>query len=89
MPTKEDLLHAIEACKLEESSVQSCNKLAIFYYLYDRLYGKLNTEYDSGSEFMRIAKNMDLSELMAKIDELVETIRVLDYKLYESFMSNL
>ena len=89
MPTKEDLLQAIETCKSEESSVQSCQKLAIFYYLYDRLYGKLNTEYDSDSEFMRIAKNMDLSELMAKIDELVETIRVLDHKLYESFMSNL
>jgi hypothetical protein len=53
------------------------------------LYGKINTEYDSDSEFMKIAKDMDLSELMAKIDELVETIRVLDHKLYESFMSNL
>lgn len=89
MPTKEDLLEAIDACKSEESSLQSCQKLAIFYYLYDKLYGKVNTEYDSDSEFMSIAKEMDLSELMAKIDELVETIRILDRKLYVSFISNL
>lgn len=89
MPTKDELLEAIDQCESEESSVQNCEKLAVFYYLYDKLYGKINSEYDSDSEFMTIAKDMDLSTLMAKVDELVETLKVLDNRLYSSFISSL
>ena len=42
--------------------------------------------YSSDTEFGKIVKNIDAKKLMKAVDELAETIRVFDPRLYKAFI---
>ena len=99
MLSEHELLDAIE--QLEKSAVtyQSCEKLATFYILYDHLYGeptvvnapiKETTVGNYGkSEFLQAVRGRDAAGVWAVIDELMQTISLLDSKLYGSVIQRI
>ncbi len=104
MITETELLEAIRECENAPSSYQNCERLAVFYSLRDKLYGKpeeqqpaaqeqtaefmLQTD-KSGSEFMRAISGKDWTSLLAILDELMDTIKILQPRLYDAVMRKL
>jgi hypothetical protein len=78
-------------------------KLAAFYTIYNEMYGKsqehtvLNEqvldkslpEYNSESEFWNKIRQKDFMEVIPIIDELMETLRLINPRLYNSVMQKL
>ena len=84
MPTKEDLLQAIENLENQTPSFDTCCKLNTYYSLLDRYYGNTpaGVTYNSDSEFMQAAGQTDINTLYAVIDELMECLALVNPKLY-------
>ena len=100
MPTKEELLEAIDKYRKEEPTYQNCVKIATFTWLLDRFYGsgpamdgysrkQAQNGYQSDSEFMQLVEKSDSDHLFAVLDELFDTIRVLNPRLYNSAIRKL
>ena len=100
MITENDLLEAISECQNEEKPTSNtCMKLAAYYILKDRMYPEPEPEYsyaaepeityESDSEFYKATKDMDINELYPIMDELMNTLNVLNHKLYEGVMAKL
>ena len=98
MITENDLLEAISECQNEEKPTSNtCMKLAAYYILKDRMYpeevysyaAEPEITYESDSEFYKATKDMDINELYPIMDELMNTLDVLNHKLYEGVMAKL
>lgn len=102
MITKHDLQAAIAECQGERNpSVSTCIKLAAFYTVMNELYpdepARLENKsysyssgaYEGGSEFAQLVNGKDQREVYAVIDELMETIQVLNPRLYASVLRKL
>lgn len=92
MPTEEELLDAIKECENKESSYENCKRLAIFYNLYDRYYGKKEKDVSTDfrdENFENAVKKCDYNHLIDVIDELMECIKILNPRLYNSVLNKL
>ena len=100
MPTREELIEAIEKYQQEEPTYQNCERILVFTLMLDRYYGNepmvagysskmAQNRYSSESEFMKVAEKIDESHLFAVLDDLFDTLRVLNPRLYESCMMKL
>ena len=94
MPTREELLKAIEEVAKQPDTYAKCQKLATFYILLNLLYpeeenkNNLSTQFQStipdfgGSEFLKKIKGHDISEVISVLDELMEALKALNPQLY-------
>lgn len=105
MITKQDLDSAIAECQGDPNpNAQTCIKLASYYTINEHLFGNHarppepgpqfsmdsgTVTYESESEFSKAIAGKDLNEVMPLIDELMETIAVLQPRLYKSVMRRL
>lgn len=89
MPTKEDLLQAIEKLEAGETSYEVCQKLVVYYYLYDKYYNRIHTSYTSDSEFMDAVADTTPDHLLAVIDELMDCVAVINPKLHANVLDKL
>ena len=101
----EDLDSAIAECQGKRNpDAKTCIMLAAFYTIKREMFGEekeaehysyapapvRNTiELDSGSEFARAVNGMDLDEFLPIIDELMETLQIIQPRLYDAVMGRL
>ena len=105
MITEMDLRQAIAECQGERNpNAQTCIKLAAYYTILNQM-APTQTDYpiigysadsapegiaiDSDTEFASRVNGRNPSEVWAIIDELVETIRIVNPRLYQSVMRKL
>lgn len=94
MITEYDLQTAIAECLAEPNpSSKTCIKLAAFYTIKNELYSKEDEqcysfasepEYKGQSEFAEVIRGMNTTRVLSIIDELMQTLSVLNPKLYAS-----
>ena len=103
MITEQDLKEAIAECEgTRNPSASTCIKLAAFYTILEHLYGEEKTDYTgyafssspdeikySDSEFAQIVKDVGISRSFGVIDEAIQTIEVLNPRLYRSIINKL
>lgn len=99
MITERELLKAIKECESEPITPSKCDKLANFYIIYDHLFGvpepskAREVEYvistNGNSAFLKIIDGMNADKVWKVMDELVETIRVINPRLYDGVMRKL
>ena len=94
MPTKEELLKAIDDVSRLPDTYSKCQKLATFYILLNSLYPDedfkndistqfQNTILDFGeSEFLKRIKGRELNYVFSVFDELMEALKALNPSLY-------
>lgn len=94
MPTKEELLKAIEEVAKQPDTYSKCQKLATFYILLNSLYPEedfkngistqfqnTNTEFGE-SEFLKKIKGREFNYVLSVFDELMEALKALNPSLY-------
>lgn len=96
MPTIEELQDAINQLSEMPVSFDNCLKLATYYNLMNILSGEdkktvfgANMTYTSDTDFMKIASQTDINDLMAVVDELFSCIQLTAPKLYDSALYKL
>ena len=103
MFTEVELLDAIDEIVSAKHSIQNCEKLASIFTVLDHLYPSKPTPIvdqgysrDSGeiraegkSEFIEAINGKPSHHVWPLIEELVETIRVLNPRLYNCFMTKI
>ena len=98
MITEKDLQAAIAECQGQRNpNASTCIKLAAYYTITNELYGNPPTysyasgviEYTSDTEFGQLIRGKDPVEVLAVMDELMDTIHVLNPKLYASVLRKL
>lgn len=105
MITKHDLETAIAECQGRQNpDAKTCMMLAAFYTIRREMYGEekeaehysfapapvRNTvEIDSDSEFARAVDGRDLGEVFPVIDELMDTLQIIQPRLYSAVMMKL
>ena len=94
MPTKEELLKAIDEVSRLPDTYSKCQKLASFYILLNSLYPEedfkndINTQFQSTipnlgeSEFLKRIKGRELNYVFSVFDELMEALKALNPSLY-------
>ena len=102
MITEQDLINAIAECKgVRNPDSSTCIKLAAFYTIYDHLYPNTETKEvvtskieptigDYGdSEFLQAVKGKKADVIWEIMDELVDTVQLINPKLYDGLMRQL
>ena len=104
MITEKDLREAIAECQgIRNPNANTCIKLAAYYTILDNLTkGKeverieypvysydAPEEYQSESEFGQLLYEKGQYNVLKVVDELMETLRIMQPKLYEAFMRKL
>ena len=105
MITRTDLETAIAECQGKKNpDAKTCIMLAAFYTIRREMFGEekepeysfapapiRNTaiDYDSDSEFARAINGRDVNEILPIIEELAETLEVIQPRLYNAFMNRL
>lgn len=105
MITEQDLQEAIAECEGQKNpNANTCIKLAAFYTIKQHMFpdeGPMYSfaapeqarseivQYDSGSEFSNLVNDMDVNDVMAVVDDLMDTLSVLNPKLYASVLRKL
>lgn len=99
---KEDELYEaigdLEAC--ENPTFQTCQKLATFYTIKNELYGEKKNEIKSSqprniinnygdSKFLNAINGVNIEKVLDVIDELMETLSVINPRLYDGVMRKL
>ena len=94
MPTKDELLNAIEEVAKQADTYAKCQKLATFYILLNSLYpeedlkNNVSTQFQNiipefgSSEFLQKIKGHDMSLVFSILDELMEALKALNPSLY-------
>ena len=94
MPTKEELLKAIDDVSRLPDTYSKCQKLATFYILLSSLYPErevnngISTQFQSTipdfgeSEFLTKIKGHDINKVLSVLDELMEALKALNPQLY-------
>ena len=95
MITETELKQAIEECQsLPNPNANTCIKLASYLTILESLnkdqrgYSYSNG-YISDSEFTKISQTKDAGAVAKLVDELVQTVQVVNPRLYDNFMSKL
>lgn len=101
MPTKEELLKAIDEVSRLPDTYSKCQKLATFYILLNSLYPEedfkndINTQFQStipefgSSEFLQKIKGHDMGSVFSILDELMDAVKVFNPKLYNNTIQKL
>lgn len=101
MITEKDIQTAIAECQgARNPNANTCIKLAAYYIIKDHMNEEpkysyaaepmpIPTMYSSDSEFGQAIRNMDINEVLSVMDELMETLNVLNPRLYNGVMSKL
>lgn len=100
MLNRRELLNAISECESSNESFQNCQKLATLYILYDHLYAEPATtepqrvrteviETDKESEFMQLINGKRIEPVLDLVEELMETIQILQPRVYDSALRRL
>ena len=94
MPTKEELLKAIDEVSRLPDTYSKCQKLATFYVLLNSLYSEedlknnVSTQFQSTisdfgeSEFLKKIKGCEINYVFSVFDELMEALKALNPSLY-------
>lgn len=89
----EDAIWRLE--NAEDPTAQTCITLSAFYNVKDHMYPDSGASFDaeptysSDTEFGQTVQNKKITEILALMDELLETLKVLHPPLYESVMIKL
>lgn len=97
---KNELIDAIEELEATPATFQNCQKLATFYLLYDHLYGNKSTEASpverlslvgnyGDSDFLQIISGAEADKVFLILDEMMQTVKVLQPRLYEATLTML
>ena len=97
MISERELLKAIQECENSPNSYANCEKLSVFYAIYNQLYGTLaepspirKTEYvvdfKSNSEFAEAVNGCESSTAWAVIDELMDALQAIQPRIYNSVL---
>ena len=102
MITERELLDAIKECERDPITMAKCDKLANFYIIHDHLYGDGGYSYNqakteiekviytkSDSEFLQTVDGMNAEKVWKIIDELMETIKIINPRLYDGVLRKL
>ena len=105
MITKHDLETAIAECQGKQNpDSKTCMMLAAFYTIRREMFGEEKeaehysfapapvrniVEINSDSEFARAVNGMDLDEFYSIMNELMETIQIIQPRLYDAVMMKL
>ena len=97
MISADDLDLAIESCLNERNpDVNTCLRLAAFYIIKDHIAVPEDFSppaeivgYEGRSEFMQKVDGKSTDEVWAIIDELMETLTIVNPRLYEGVMRKL
>jgi len=98
---EQDLLEAIAECQGERNpDARTCRNLAAFYTILDHIQEKEDTnsieggysyatpdiEYHSDSEFYQYIADMDINDIIALFDEVMDTLQIVNPRLYKSII---
>ncbi len=103
MPTKDDLLLAIEECKGRPATYGNCEKLATFYMLLNELYPDTVMELpqysyqsepefvytDKDTEFLQTVNGKSVKGVLEVIDEHMAVVKALFPKEYIAVIAKL
>ena len=105
MITKTDLETAIAECQGKRNpDSKTCMMLAAFYTIKREMYGEEKEpdrysyapapernviEFDDDSDFARAIDGRSMNEILPIINELVETLEIIQPRLYTAFMNKL
>ena len=102
MLTKAELLRAIDELEDAPPTFQNCQKMAVFYTLLNSVYGKQHTEQSfaekkpeevikryGDSEFLQAIEGKNPVDVWQIVDETMETLEVLQPKLYDAVIRQL
>ena len=103
MITEHDLDEAIAECHGQRNpNASTCIKLAAYYTIKQHLFhddsmtysyasesAEEKIEFSSGTEFSNAVKGKKASDILPVFDELMETLRVIYPRLYETVMNRL
>ena len=105
MIKKEELLEAIAECQGQRNpNANTCYKLASYYTILDHFTDddkmvekpqysfaapKLDTFLDSDTEFARKVNKSDIGDVLDVMDELMDTLSVINPRLYNGVMRKL
>lgn len=97
MLTKRELLEAVKECEESPSNYHDCEKLATFYTIYDHLYPDTSIEQIEeatvgnygDSEFLTEVSGCDSRQAWGVIDELMNTLKVMQPRLYNAIIVKL
>ncbi len=101
MFSKNEILDAIDELEMSPATYQNAEKLATFYSLYDHLYiqkepmnriesvREVIIDRYGDSEFMRAIEGKDAEKEWLIMEELMETIRLLQPRLYQATLEKL
>lgn len=101
MIRENDLLEAIAECEgAKNPNANTCIKLSAYYTILENLYGKPQEKEEkkhvsspkiafSESEFSKITSTKGIENVFPVLDDLVQTISVLNPALYNSFINQL
>lgn len=93
MITKSELSKVISELENAPMNYANCEKLACFYTIRNNLFeeqpAKIKTadvKLSGNSDFLSIVNNKNLQDVFAVIDELMETLKITNNRLYEGVM---
>ena len=97
MLSQRELGSAIREFEDAPTSYENCAKLATFYTIFDHLYSEPETSKRvqevvgiyGDSEFMRIIGDKDPEEVWGVMDELMDTLKIVNPRLYEGVVQKI
>lgn len=101
MISRRDLLDEIDKFEGMAPNMTVCEKLAHLYTLYDHLYGQAENQEaktvtqisviiaDGDSDFLRAVDGLDGEAVWPIIDELMDFVKTLHPRTYETIMTRL
>ena len=103
MITLKDLETAIAECQgVRNPDAKTCIMLAAFYTIKNEMFGEEKQagysfepapepiiELHSNSRFARLVNGRKQDEIMPVIDELIDTVQIIQPRLYDVFMEKL
>lgn len=100
MISRKEIEDAIDECEHGDHDYATCQKLATFYEMQDHLYGQqrdyaadakeIATVGNYGdTDFLKTVEGMDAEKVWAVLDELMETLRAINPRLYRAVLRRL
>ena len=97
MLSQRELDSAIREFEDAPTNYENCAKLATFYTIFDHLYGEPKSEKRpqeviglyGNSEFLRIVGDKDPEEVWGVLDELMDTLKIVNPRLYEGVIQKI
>lgn len=91
MISEKELIKAIAETEGMPTSFQNCEKLAVFYTILNHIRDEEQhfSRRSGDSEFLSVISNKDINAVMSVLDELMQTLDVVEHKLYQTTIDTL